>query len=386
MQDIDEQLYLATMRQDSAAVRRLVKEGADVNAVSAIGWVPLRSALAGNISWQIIEMLLAVGADPQLARVEVPINLGGTTLLHEAVVTGRGDGQKRKIDWLLNHGADINAVQENGFTALCNAVILRESADLGIIRMLLSRGANANVGSPILHAGVSRSCWPVVEALLDAGADINAQDPHCETILHRAAYRGEKEMAARLIERGANIAIQNDHGNALHHAATGGSWPCIELLLANGSDVNARNSFGRTPVHMLAKDDLDKHIQRLYDRCAADLDVPDMYGLSALHHACSSGCTKATRTLVALGANPDLLGEFGRTPLHCAAKNGYGEAVRALIAAGADLSIRDAYGFTPSGLAREYGYEYLAATMEAMALERVLSTAAARPGAAPVAI
>ena len=90
-----------------------------------------------------------------------------------------------------------------------------------------------------------------VEELLNKGADVNAQDKWFanRTSLHWAALRGDKEMAALLIEKGANIDGRDFNGKTpLHLAAEGGNIDTVGFLVDKGADVNAVDDGGGSPV------------------------------------------------------------------------------------------------------------------------------------------
>jgi ankyrin repeat protein len=90
-------------------------------------------------------------------------------------------------------------------------------------------------------------------ALLEADASlVEARDTDDSTPLHWAAWKGHAEVAALLLDFGADIQAKNknDHwGNTpLHAAAHGNQRAVAELLLARGADIQAENEFGRTPL------------------------------------------------------------------------------------------------------------------------------------------
>jgi ankyrin repeat protein len=72
------------------------------------------------------------------------------------------------------------------------------------------------------------------------------------TPLHHAAWKGHAEVAALLLDAGADVNAQNRNthygGTPLHQAAHGNQKAVVELLLARGADVNAVSANGRTPL------------------------------------------------------------------------------------------------------------------------------------------
>lgn len=78
------------------------------------------------------------------------------------------------------------------------------------------------------------------------------------TALHRAAERGRVDQIEALIAAGADVEATSEGGStALHAAALAGLLEPIELLIAAGADVNAPNAEGWTPLHLAAREDGD---------------------------------------------------------------------------------------------------------------------------------
>jgi uncharacterized protein len=130
---------------------------------------------------------------------------------------------------LLRGGADVNAPQGDGMTALHWAAL---NADLDTLNVLVSAGA-------------------ATEATTRVGA---------YTPLHLAATRGHAAAAARLLEAGSKVAALTTTGvQPLHLAAQSGNTAAVAALLDKGADVNARDkTHGRTPlVFAAASDRLD---------------------------------------------------------------------------------------------------------------------------------
>ncbi len=91
------------------------------------------------------------------------------------------------------------------------------------------------------------------QALMSAGADLNAADREGFTPLHFAAQQHSVSVARLLVESGANVDPVNRHGNtplwtAVFNSKAG--LELIELLRKAGADPNHANSAGRTPAQL----------------------------------------------------------------------------------------------------------------------------------------
>ena len=76
---------------------------------------------------------------------------------------------------------------------------------------------------------------------------MNAKRDDGETPLHRAAVKGHKEVVELLIAKGADVNAKDNLGT-LRYAASGGRKEVVEVLIAAGTDVNAKDRHGKTPL------------------------------------------------------------------------------------------------------------------------------------------
>ena len=129
------------------------------------------------------------------------------------------------------------------------------SANLDDIQLLLSHGANVNAadsdGETALHYAARAGQQPVeiFRALLQKGADVNVRDHDGTTALMKVIQKERPELALLLLEHNADATAQtNRQETALMYAAANNQASLIEPLVAKGADINARNDRGETPL------------------------------------------------------------------------------------------------------------------------------------------
>ena len=170
----------------------------------------------------------------------------GRTMLSFMAGQGRVDIMKL----LLDHGADMEQPDDMGETPLSYAAVNSREATL----LLLEYGAavDAPVGhyrqTPLTGAAYWE-CVPMMEALLAHGAQVDAPNSTGSTALMRAAGSQRIQAVMLLLDRQADVNIQNCHGNtALHFAVMQGrpsdQAELVRLLLARGANPELVNRDG----------------------------------------------------------------------------------------------------------------------------------------------
>ena len=220
------------------------------------------------------------------------------------------------------------------------------NGDLEAALLALSFGADPNYcsskgdGSPsVIHSSASSRNGNDEEAaacaaeLIDHGAIVDATlVSNLNTPLHLAATSGKPSLCKVLLENGADPSASNSFGNTpLHSAVHSRSLDVVRLLLEHGAHATSQNHRGSTALHFAAclatntdadtdTDNMLEIAQLLLQFGKADANAVDIHGHSALHVAAQRGCDDLVALLVCVGngnltlkTGVDAKGRGGRT-------------------------------------------------------------------------
>ena len=157
-------------------------------------------------------------------------------------------GNKETVKQCVEAGADVNAKDCFGRTA-------QDMTDDEEITDLLREHGHKTDEPPTskkstIHDAVKIDDIDAVKIFLSEGSVVNATEAMFETTpLHIAAAYKRKEIIELLIANGANVkAKDRDEWTPLHFATNAGHRGIAELLIANGANVNAMDTGGETPL------------------------------------------------------------------------------------------------------------------------------------------
>ena len=179
-----------------------------------------------------------------------------------------------------------------------------------------------------------------VEQLLQKPLDPNRRgpSPQPEWPMFSAAALGYLEVVRMLLEAGADMNAENqDRSTALMFAAHNGHLEVVQVLLEAGADKNAAKQDGATAL-MLAAEDGHLEVVQLLLEAGADKNAATQDGTTALMLAARDGHFEVVRMLLEAGAETNAATQDGETALMAAARDGHLEVVQVLLKAGADKS------------------------------------------------
>ena len=151
--------------------------------------------------------------------------------------------------------------------------------------------------------------------------------------IHMACLSGYADCVENLITPEMNLISEtdNDKRTCLHAAACGGNLDCLELMIGQGCDINARDKHGRTPLHYATSTAQFQCILSLVANGAA-VNVFDNKGCTPLHFASAADADANCVThLLRNGSKTGQLDSQGYSPLHYAAAKGHKLVIQQLM-------------------------------------------------------
>jgi len=359
----------AARRGDAAAVRTLVERGsaldvADVDGATALHWA------VHHDDEEMVRVLIARSAPVDAA------NRYGVGPLWIAALNANADIARM----LLEAGADASAEVGDGETVLMTAA---RTGNADLVRLLLAKGADVNATerwgrqSALMWAAAEGHAASV-KALLEHGADLHARsgpspasrrpgrraDPEAAGLspLMFAVRGGHREATKALLDAGGKIDEVTPEGNSLLHLAIlNAHFELAALLLERGADPNVANAERLTPLHLLV------HVRRPdWQTLPPPVPTGSLDSLTLMQRLIDGGADVNAQAAPYPGRMPRLFDEQippplgGTTPLWLAATGPDVDAMQLLLAAGADPTLTDEMGATvlmaASGIAYRQGY------------------------------
>ena len=366
----DTPLHKAAERGYVSVVESLLAHGAQVNAKDNSGCTPLHSA-AGGGSRPVAELLLAHGADVNAIASQVPTRVTGQRFNGTALDVAVRLSDQPMVDLLLSKQANLTTTDASGDSPLAVAAA---GGDLGIAEALLAKGADVNArntgkehpGWTPLHWAVEGNHKEMVALLLKHKADPNAriEDNYGEagpgyTPLLIATARVFPDIVDVLLDSAsADPNLGNDNRspilNAMNNEDPAARLQMLKSLLQHGAAIETRDREGYTPLWLAAFRG-DKDAMALTTAQKADPNAKDSHGRSALHILGETAQRRDVKPLMQLlldaGADINARDPDGSTPLYLAVKGDYREVAQFLLAHKADPNTKDKDGDTPLHLA-----------------------------------
>ena len=326
----------------TGTIQELIHHCADINAVNKDRATPLLLACS-TAQIESMRLLLQAKADPNIADTD------GDTSLHAAIVA---DCSNETLKDIIDHGADVNAVNKRGRTALLLSCFYRY---MDSVKVLLGVGADPAIsdedGFSCLHAAIDGYCnKDTLQALIDHGVHIDAKREDGTNALLSACRTQQSASVMFLLEAGADVNIVKPDGNTSLHVAVDGhcSKEALEQIIQQTVNVNVANDNGQTALTR-ACDTAQAEAVTLLLKYKADPNISDATGNTSLYAAVYGNCPYTTlQEIIAHKANIDAQNIDGETALYRACLTRQQDSVRILLKAAAHPNIPTNAGNTSS--------------------------------------
>ncbi len=316
-------LHKAVRFSKLEAVKLLVERGGDITAVDDKDESCLFMTRDADIARYLLEQ------SPELLHKR---NKWERTPLCRAVSNGR----EELVKLFIEKGADVNALSMRDERPLWNW----SGNKLSIGQALVAAGADVNAkttsGWTILHKMAGNGRTEAFKFLVSKGADIEAVANNGLTVLHRAIDGPTAEL---ILEKAPHLINQKDKQGRtpLYEVARlSKSDEAVKILVSKGADVNAVNDYTNTILHVAAEDgQLELEVVKCLIDNGADILAVNKYGATVAHRAQKPETMKYLLSLKPVLVN--MRDKSGRTPLFTIAAMRGVESAKVLLANGADL-------------------------------------------------
>ncbi len=361
-------LHIAAIQGQTGVVEYLIDRGASTKAKDISGSTPLHEAVRYGRT-DIVKLLLKANANPNAQD-----SLGKSPLL----IISNQESREEIYSLLITYGANANSKDMYGDTPLHIATMA--GMKTSILEKLVNAGADINErnkkGVTPLSLAVEHQWTEHIGFYSNRGADIHAEDMEGNTPLTRALGIS-LEMLQKLINS-RNCSERDSFGNTPLHIAieNGATHEQIVYLINIGTDINARNRNGDSPLFLTVKNNL-RAIGEILLAKGADVfatntenysplkmammlggDVQDWIlsseviratdgiGNTPLHYAAEWQIDSAVSALLEKGANTNVQNSSGESPIFSAVKTDGISTLRLLLQKGANIEVRDFLGNT----------------------------------------
>jgi ankyrin repeat protein len=300
-------------------------------------------------------------SDPSLARVLLQAGAdanSGAIDKKNSIYIAAETRNYTLVELLLEHGADPTVPDEDGQTAALLAAVAGNEGLAGAIeppRLPISRRTE-HAGTKALMLAIYADQGDTIGRLFKAGVSPNAVRWRGDTALWVAVNLRKLKAVEALINAGADVNRTSSGLTILMHAA---NRPAPDRWALSEADYDASVIEFKKHRPLKRREPVQGTIIERLVQAGAKIDARDRNGTTPLLVAVTFGSVDAVKTLLDLGANPNIKRAYRETALHWAIKRGDIEIVRALLTAGADPHVKNRGDQSPLTIAKNEGHQQI---------------------------
>ena len=201
--------------------------------------------VAPEVTSSALSSSFSLPAAPAPLPIETSEQLIERRRNERAIIAAAKEGNVAAVSSLHEAGVSLNIIEE-GYRARTLLIIAAWGKHLPVVQYLINNGADVNMqdrdGETALVRAVMQGHSEIVRVLLGAGADCNLGDSDGVTPLMNAAHRGRSDIVRDLIAAGAALDTVDDYDyTAMIYAACSNKGRCVGILLVEGADDSLIN-------------------------------------------------------------------------------------------------------------------------------------------------
>ena len=354
----DTLLTFAVERENKELVELLLTKGINIHAVNSQRKSAIELAFQQKKYKDHENVLIALIKSG--AKVDI-INTKGDTLLIFAADRGFQDLALLLIEGNNN---DVNAVNAREKAAIDFAL---QSENIKIIEALVNAGANINVVDQdkntllMIAAKTGTKAQNLITQLIQKGIDVNASNDNGKTAIDFAIESGNAKIISTLQKAIKSLKDKNKPGNEGtkgsnkpgNEGTKGSNKPGTEGTKGSNKPGNEGTKGSNKPGTEGAKGSENKQY--------SDIETRDEHGNTPLMNAAKNGLDSLVKTLISKKANIKAINSQGKTAAHLARENEKYEALKILVENGSDHEMKDSNGNTLLMYAAKRGIEDIVA-------------------------
>ncbi|WP_341818994.1 ankyrin repeat domain-containing protein [Wolbachia endosymbiont (group B) of Phasia obesa] len=181
----------------------------------------------------------------------------------------------------------------------------------------------------------------IVKCFIEKGSDLDGGNRDLSP-LHWATLSGQLEVVKHFIDNKywEVDKLSGEGGAPLHYAVISGNIDIVKYLVEKGANVNLQDE-SAGPLHFAIEENRLDIVKYLVEEGGADINLHDKNDMSPLHYAVISGNIDIVKCLVEKGANVSSCDRNGITPLYFATQNGRLDIVIHLVEKGANVNLQN---------------------------------------------